>query len=173
MKTLVDHLSTYAAYHRDRRNVATHFVGIPLIVVAAEALLARASFSLGALSVSPALVASVASVAFYASLDRRYALTMAGFFGAALALGSQIAALHAGPWLALSVGLFVVGWIFQFVGHFFEGRKPAFLDDLRGLLVGPLFVVAEAGFALGLRDDVREAVEGRAGPTHAGRAARI
>ncbi len=172
MKTLVEHLSTYAEYHRDRRNIATHFVGIPLIVVAVEALLARPSFSLGALTISPALAGTVASVAFYASLDWRYALAMAGLFGAALLLGSHIAALGTGAWLALSVGLFVVGWIFQFVGHFFEGRKPAFLDDLRGLLVGPLFVAAEAGFGLGLREEVREAVERHAGPTRTVRAAR-
>ena len=34
MKTLVEHLSQYAAYHRDRRNILSHFVGIPLIVIA-------------------------------------------------------------------------------------------------------------------------------------------
>ena len=31
MKTLIDHLSNYAAYHRDTRNVVTHFIGIPMI----------------------------------------------------------------------------------------------------------------------------------------------
>ena len=34
MKTLVEHLGQYAAYHRDRRNIASHFIGIPLIVLA-------------------------------------------------------------------------------------------------------------------------------------------
>ena len=41
MKTLVDHLSQYASYHRDPRNIATHFVGIPLIVLAVTILLSR------------------------------------------------------------------------------------------------------------------------------------
>ena len=41
MKTLTDHLAQYAAYHRDRRNIATHFIGIPLIVVAVAVLLSR------------------------------------------------------------------------------------------------------------------------------------
>ena len=45
---------------------------------------------------------------------------------------------------------FLLGWTFQFVGHYFEGRKPAFVDDLAGLLVGPMFVTAEVLFALGL-----------------------
>ena len=50
----------------------------------------------------------------------------------------------------IGIGLFVVGWVVQLIGHGFEGRKPAFLDDLVGLLIGPLFVVAEAGFLLGM-----------------------
>ncbi len=41
MKTLVDHLSQYASYHRDSRNIVTHFVGIPLIVLAVAVLLSR------------------------------------------------------------------------------------------------------------------------------------
>ena len=47
MRKLVDQLSQYAAYHRDRRNIATHFVGIPLIVFAIGVLLARAEVSVG------------------------------------------------------------------------------------------------------------------------------
>ncbi len=61
----------------------------------------------------------------------------------------------------MSVGLISP---FQFVGHWYEGRKPAFVDDIIGLIIGPLFVVAEVGFALGLRDEVRVQVEERAGP---------
>ncbi|MFQ5529230.1 MAG: Mpo1-like protein [Gemmatimonadota bacterium] len=35
-----------------------------------------------------------------------------------------------------ALGLFVVGWIFQFVGHAFEGKPPEFLRDWRFLFVG-------------------------------------
>lgn len=49
------------------------------------------------------------------------------------------------------------------MGHYFEGRKPAFVDDLIGLLIGPLFIAAEAGFLLGLRKDVEAEVNVRAG----------
>ena len=38
-------------------------------------------------------------------------------------------------WLA-SVGLFVIGWIFQFIGHAVEGKRPEFFKDLRFLFVG-------------------------------------
>ena len=41
MRSLTDQLSQYATYHRDRRNVLTHFVGIPMIVLALTTLLGR------------------------------------------------------------------------------------------------------------------------------------
>lgn len=40
-----------------------------------------------------------------------------------------------GLWM-VPVGLFVVGWIFQFIGHAFEGKPPEFLKDWRFLFVG-------------------------------------
>ena len=56
MKTLTDQLAQYAVYHRDRRNIATHFVGIPMIVVALAVLLSRPASAFGVLplAVSPA-----------------------------------------------------------------------------------------------------------------------
>lgn len=59
-----------------------------------------------------------------------------------------------------------MGWVFQFVGHYYEGKKPAFVDDLVGLLVGPMFVVGEALFALGLQRSMLAEIERQAGPTH-------
>lgn len=39
----------------------------------------------------------------------------------------------------LALLLFVVGWIFQFVGHMFEGKKPTFFSNPVYLLVGPIY----------------------------------
>ena len=41
--------------------------------------------------------------------------------------------------------LFVVGWTFQFVGHYFEGRKPSFVEDRRNLIVGLLWWLKKSG----------------------------
>jgi uncharacterized membrane protein YGL010W len=38
-------------------------------------------------------------------------------------------------WL-YAVGLFVFGWILQFLGHAFERKQPEFFHDWRFLLVG-------------------------------------
>lgn len=40
-------------------------------------------------------------------------------------------------------GMFVVGWVFQFVGHAFEGKPPEFFRDWRFLFVGLRWWVAK------------------------------
>ena len=78
--------------------------------------------------------------------------------------GHVLAAQSTLVWLSSGIGMFVVGWVIQFIGHYYEGRKPAFVDDVSGLIVGPLFVVAELAFLLGLRHDLKEQIEARSGP---------
>jgi uncharacterized membrane protein YGL010W len=169
MKSLTDQLTNYATYHRDRRNIATHFVGIPMIVLGVLTLLGRPSVNLVGVALSPALVALIGGVGFYLALDVRFGLLMAAIMSAAFWCGMRFAAMSTGAWLAIGGGLFVIGWAIQFVGHIWEGKKPAFVDDLVGLLVGPLFIVAEAAFALGMRSEVRDEIERRAGPVRGGR----
>ncbi len=165
MRSLLDHLSSYAGYHRDRHNIATHFVGIPMIVVGIMALLGRPQWNLAGVSLAPASAVALGMILFYFRLDRPYGAAMVLFVGACLWAGSALASSSTVVWLAAGLGLFVLGWVIQFVGHAFEGRKPAFVDDLLGLLVGPLFIVAEWGFALGWRRSLRDQIETIAGPT--------
>lgn len=84
--------------------------------------------------------------------------------GLCLWVGQALAMQTTMLWLSAGLGAFVVGWIIQFVGHYYEGRKPAFVDDVSGLIIGPLFVVAEAAFMLGLCPALKSAVETSAGP---------
>lgn len=164
MKTLIDQLAQYGAYHRDPRNITTHFVGVPMITLAVVTLLSRPTFMAGPLPLSIALVLAIATCIFYFRLDTRFGIAMAVQLAAMLAIGQWFAAQGTGLWLGAGVGLFVVGWIIQFIGHYYEGKKPAFVDDLVGLLIGPLFVVAELAFALKLRLEVQAAIDARVGP---------
>lgn len=159
MKTLEDQLAGYAAYHRDSRNIATHFVGIPLIVAAVAVLLSRPAVEIGGLPLSPCIVACAVTALYYLRLSAGLGLLMAALLALAAWLGAWAAALPMAGWLGVGVGGFVVGWVFQFVGHYWEGRKPAFVDDLIGLVIGPLFVVVEALFMAGLLPELRRAVE--------------
>ena len=155
----------YAAYHRDRRNITTHFVGIPMIVFAVGLLLSHPRFGVAGLALSPAWVACAGCVVWYLtrgllSLGLVTSLAMGVLVGAAQQVGAGVS-----NWLVVGLAVFVAGWALQFVGHYYEGRKPAFVDDLRQLLVGPMFVVAEALFALGWNPELRAEVERRVGPT--------
>jgi uncharacterized membrane protein YGL010W len=168
MSTATQLMAQYAAYHRDRRNIATHFVGIPLIVFAVGALLARPAIAVTAgWALTPAALLWGLTSLWYltrGNLALGLATSLANLLliAAALPLGQ----LETLPWLAWSLGIFVVGWAAQFIGHYYEGRKPAFVDDLRGLLIGPMFVVGEALFALGWGKSMLAEIEARVGPTH-------
>jgi uncharacterized membrane protein YGL010W len=173
MKTLTEQLAHYAAYHRDRRNIATHFVGIPMIVLALAILLSRPASTLGVLpfAVSPALLLFVGATVYYLLLDVSLGLAMAVISALCLTLGQWSAEASSAIRLGVGVALFAIGWLFQFVGHAaYEHRKPAFADDVIGLLIGPLFVLAEALFGLGWRPGLREAIERACERTGAGHA---
>ncbi|WP_085712657.1 MULTISPECIES: DUF962 domain-containing protein [unclassified Pseudomonas] len=167
MKSLVDHLSQYAAYHRDPRNIASHFIGIPLIVVAVAVLLSRPEWSVGGLWISPAVIAALASAWFYLRLELKLGVLMTVLMGLSVWTGHALAQQSTLVWLSAGLAMFVIGWAIQFVGHHYEGRKPAFVDDLSGLIVGPLFVVAELAFMLGMRHELKEQIEARAGVVRA------
>lgn len=169
MKTLTEQLSGYATCHRDRLNIATHYVGIPLILLAVTALLSRPAMMVDGWPLSPAVPVAAAVMLYYLVLDLRFGLAMAAVMVASLAVGAWAASLATPVWLALSLGSLVVGFIAQLVGHRFEGKKPAFVDDLMGFLIGPLFLVAEAAFALGLRQRLQGEIETFAGPTRSHR----
>jgi uncharacterized membrane protein YGL010W len=118
----------YGGYHTDPRNRICHEIGIPLIVLAIEALVRALPF--GAIV---ALLVTAAVCVYYVTLAGTRAIgTVAGML-VLWYLGSFIS----WPW---AIALFAVGWIFQFVGHAYEGKKPAFLTNLLHLLVGPLWI---------------------------------
>jgi len=167
MRNATDLLASYAEYHRDRRNIATHFVGVPLIVFAVSVLLARPSFAVAGLTLSPAwIVCALAALWWVTRGNLVLGLLLSAITALFTVIAHELAAGSTATWLAWGVGGFVVGWVIQFIGHYYEGRKPAFVDDLTGLLVGPMFVLAEALFALGWGAALKQEIERRAGPTH-------
>lgn len=125
-------LAKYAESHLNLTNEVIHFVCIPLIIF---------SF-LGMLWVAHPLVAfgvTAVSLAYYFRLSVSFA------FGMLLMSGVMLWILSSLPqaWmLEISLGIFVVAWVGQFVGHKIEGKKPSFFEDLRFLLIGPLFVLS-------------------------------
>ena len=125
-------LARYGESHRNPVNELIHIVCIPAIVFSLLGILWAIH------PIVPLLVVAVALV-YYSKLSRTFALGMAVMAGAMLVL---LALLPDGTVLPTSTGVFVAAWIGQFVGHHIEGKKPSFFDDLRFLLIGPLFVLS-------------------------------
>jgi uncharacterized membrane protein YGL010W len=158
MKSLDEQMSIYAAYHRNRWNRRTHFVGVPAIVFA---ILIPMSWVPIAAGVTLAHLFVAAVLVYYFRLDAALALATTVAAGALLYaahLASASGLVSGWIWFGI---FFAGGWAFQLVGHVFEGRKPALADNLFQIFVAPIFLVAELFFALGLKHDVRGRVEAR------------
>lgn len=125
-------LARYGESHRNPVNEIIHCVCIPAIVFSLLGLC-------WSLSPAVALVAAAAALAYYLRLSPPFAVGMLAMAAVMLVL---LARLPAGAVLPLSLAVFVLAWIGQFIGHKIEGKKPSFFEDLRFLLVGPLFVLA-------------------------------
>jgi uncharacterized membrane protein YGL010W len=125
-------LAKYSESHLNPTNEVIHFVCIPLIVFSFLGML-WAAHPLAA------LVVTAVSLVYYVRLSVPFALGMLLMSGAML----WILSILPQAWmLEISLGIFVVAWIGQFIGHKIEGKKPSFFEDLRFLLIGPLFVLS-------------------------------
>ena len=124
-------LAKYAESHQNPLNELIHFVCIPAIVFSLLGIL-------WALHPVLALATVLGSLYYYLKLSRPFALGMGAMSLLMLAL---LALLPSMTVLPVSIAVFVVAWIGQFIGHKIEGKKPSFFDDLRFLLIGPLFVL--------------------------------
>ena len=153
-------MAIYTSYHRDRRNRATHFVGIPAIIVSLMVALALARFSLGGTELSWAIVVTVAVLVLWMVLDAAIGLAMAIFLLLGLVFGEWLATSYSAAtvWWVFA-GLFLGGWALQLCGHVCEGRRPALVSNLFQALIGPMFLMAEVFFALGWRRGLHDRVE--------------
>ena len=158
MKPIEEQMATYAAYHQDARNKATHFIGVPVIVL--SLFIPLAWLRIG--DVSAGMILAAVLVVYYLTMDVWLGAAMLVVFGALLWVGEQIAMLGTAAGWAWFAVLFIGGWVLQLVGHVFEDRKPALADNLFQIFVAPIFLAAEVFFALGYKPALHAAVQERA-----------
>jgi uncharacterized membrane protein YGL010W len=149
-------IKTYASYHRDERNRATHFIGIPAIVFSILVPIALVRVGGISLAVPVALLALIGWIA----LDRVIGLAMVVVMLPMLLVAEWIArsTSSATAWSVFAI-FFAGGWAFQLVGHVWEGRRPALTDNLFQAFIGPMFIMAEVLMALGLKQDLKAALD--------------
>lgn len=161
MSKLAEHMTFYAAYHRDPRNRLTHFFGVPAIVFSYLQLLSYLQVELAGVPVSAAMVFMAAMTVYYMTLDRSVGFCLGIVSLPILAAAHWVAGMDAGVGVAAFLVGFVGGWAVQLLGHKFEGNRPALVSNVWQMFVAPLFLVAEVFFMLGLKKDVEAEVERR------------
>jgi len=148
MKSAIEQLSTYKSVHLNKQNIKTHFFGIPMIIWSIAVLLGLLKFELMGVVVSLTTVVGIVVAIYYVALSRPLSLMAILIFGP-LVYSANVFAETQNSWM-IAIAVFVVGWVLQFIGHAYEKAKPAFVDDLNQLFIGPFFLISEIYFALGL-----------------------
>ncbi|MFQ3208651.1 MAG: YGL010W-like membrane protein [Colwellia sp.] len=157
MKSIEEQLARYKSVHLNQTNINTHFIGVPLIVFAVTLMLSTIAFEIMIddilstpllLNFTLAMVLFAVIAIYYIALHRLLALGMLAYILANLFVAQLFTDTEGVMYIA--VGIFIIGWIIQFIGHYYEKAKPAFVDDLSQFLIGPLFLMAEVYFILGL-----------------------
>lgn len=166
MKSLDEQLAVYASYHHNRWNRVTHYVGVPLLTFALLIPLGWLRLPVAGIEITAAMVFALAVLVWYFRLDPGLAVVMTVVSAPILYAADRVAQLPLATGLWVFGIAFVVGWAFQLVGHYFEGRRPALVDNLLQALVAPLFILLEGLFALGFRRDVQRRVDDRLDARH-------
>lgn len=126
----------YASYHQTAGNKAFHRLGIPMIMLSLIGMLTVVKVgTFGGVQYDLAMLLIAASSAYYFVIEWRLAIAM---------IGVSLLFYFIGAWIPfwINVAVFVLGWIFQFIGHkVYEHKNPAFFRNFVHLLVGPLWIL--------------------------------
>ncbi|MGH1343955.1 MAG: DUF962 domain-containing protein [Nannocystales bacterium] len=149
MKTTQEWLDQYGESHTNPTNKLIHWICIPAIVVSLLGILSSVPMPWAATHINLATLFVVFSLGFYSLLSIRLMLGMAVVSSASYAVAVALGGLPVPLWIT-SLAIFAVAWVFQFVGHKIEGKKPSFFVDLQFLLIGPLWLLSFVYRKLGI-----------------------
>ena len=126
----------YASFHQTKGNKNYHRIGIPMIMLTLIAMLTWVKLpTIGTVTLDAAMLLIALSSAYYFVLEWRLATAMIVVSIIFYFIGGLLP-------VALAVGLFILGWIFQFIGHkVYEHKNPAFFRNFVHLLIGPLWIL--------------------------------
>ncbi len=148
MKTIHQWFAEYGVSHQNPTNKFIHWFAVPTIYFTVFGLLWQIPMPFRLLAeqqITWPLLLAMPVLGFYFSLSFAIGLSMT-LFTALVVMLIRFYQQHFSPdiWI-LSLLLFVVMWVFQFIGHKIEGKKPSFFQDLQFLLIGPAWLM---GFIL-------------------------
>jgi uncharacterized membrane protein YGL010W len=161
MSTIEERMSGYAAYHKNPKNKATHFFGVPMVFYAPLIALGWLRTEVMGIHVSLATVALAAALIWYFTLDVQLAALMTVISIPIAYLCDVVSMMPFRESLIIFLAVKLGGWVIQLIGHGFEGRRPALVDNFLQALMAPLFLIAEVLFALGFRKNLEKKVNSR------------
>jgi len=159
----LEQMGMYAAYHRDRRNQATHHAGVPLIVFSLILVLTQIQLGqLAGATVSTATIILALLLIGYVVAVPLVGVVTTLFYAVLYGLAVSLAADWTSMLWVVAASCFVGGWIIQFVGHIFEGRRPALTVNAIQIFMAPPFLIAEILFAIGAGKSLEDQIQSRA-----------
>ncbi len=164
MKSFIEQAQFYATYHQNIMTRYTHMAGVPLIILSLMILLGFVQIIIpGVFASNLAWFATIALLIYYFLLNWKLALALTPIMLFLLWISHWFSAegpTTLGVWMFIIT--FVVGWALQLHGHYLEGKKPAFMDNLCQALIAPLFLVAELFFMAGYMKSLQAQIHGAA-----------
>lgn len=145
MKSITQWLEEYGVSHKNKTNKIIHYLCVPAIYMTVFGLLWSIPFPIADMPmwVNWSTVVAIPAMLFYFSLSFTVGLGMTLFSALVVAFLQwwQLNMTDVMSVLVMSIVVFVIAWILQFVGHHVEGKKPSFLKDLQFLLIGPVWIL--------------------------------
>jgi len=144
-KTMDWFLEKYGESHQNATNKIIHWFCVPAIMFSLFGILYSIPFPM-----ERGLLTNWAAVMFAIALIYYLRLSFAMFLGfipigLAMIYGNDVIfnAVGNSPSMLvyISLGIFAVSWVVQFIGHKIEGAKPSFLEDVQFLLIGPAWLL--------------------------------
>jgi len=148
MKTAQQWFNEYAVSHQHPTNKLIHWLAVPTIYATVIGLLWQIPMPIASLAeqgINWALLLLMPALLFYFLLAFSLGLGMTIFSAAVVTLIRMLEQQSVIDIWQLSLLVFVIMWVLQFVGHKIEGKKPSFFQDLAFLLIGPAWLL---GFVL-------------------------
>ena len=159
MRSAAQWLDDYGDSHRNHTNKTLHWICVPVIAWCVLGLLWSLPFPAGIRDIFPAAppfanwagIAVLAALLYYAFLSLPLALGALVLLAAMLWSIDAVERSSPVPLWSVCLGLFVIAWIGQFIGHAMEGKRPSFFKDIQFLMIGPLWLLADVYRRLGIR----------------------
>ena len=133
----------YAKYHKNKTNKIIHWICIPLIMFSLLGLLSLMTlFTYNSVAISALWFFIIFAIGYYIKLSKSLALGMSIVSICFIYFIELINQNFINQKFEIFLGIFIISWIGQFIGHKIEGKKPAFVKDLQFLLIGPLWLLS-------------------------------